>query len=110
MDAEALWNLLQAERARHAAEIEARDLKIAAQADARAADHEEIARLTRIIRNFQRAAFGARSEKLDPDQLALALEDLEQELAGAEQRLATPPEKAASAAKRRANRGSLPAH
>jgi transposase len=110
MDAEALWELLQAERARHAAELEERDRKIAAQADARAADHEEIARLSRIIRDLQRATFGARSEKLDPDQLALALEDLEQELAAAEVRLATPAEKAASAARRRANRGALPAH
>jgi hypothetical protein len=36
---------------------------------------------------------------MDPDQLALALEDLEQELAGAEVRLATPAQKAATAAK-----------
>ena len=69
-----------------------------------------IERLTRIIRDLQRATFGARSEKMDPDQLALALEDLEQELAGAEVRLATPAQKAATAATRRANRGSLPAH
>ncbi len=103
MDANAVWGLLLAERARHVAELEARD-------EARASDHELIARLSRIIRDLQRTTFGARSEKLDPDQLALALEDLEQELAGAEVRLATPPEKAESAAKRRANRGSLPAH
>jgi transposase len=87
-----------------------RDQKIAVHKDARAADHEEIVRLSRIIRDLQRATFGARSEKLDPDQLALALEDLEQELASAEKRLSTPAEKAATAAKRRANRGSLPAH
>ena len=110
MDAEALWALLQSERARHAAELEERDRKITAHEDARASDHELIARLSRIIRDLQRATFGARSEKLDPDQLALALEDLEQELAAAEVRLATPDQKAASAAKRRANRGSLPAH
>jgi transposase len=110
MDAEALWELLQAERARHAAELAERDLKIAAQEDARASDHEQIARLNRIIRDFQRTTFGARSEKLNPDQLALALEELEQELAGAEVRLSTPTEKMASAARRRANRGSLPAH
>jgi hypothetical protein len=110
MDVEALWQLLQAERARHAAELEERDQKIAAHEDARASDHELIARLSRIIRDLQRTTFGARSEKLDPDQLALALEDLEQELASAEVRLSTPAEKAASAARRRANRGSLPAH
>ena len=110
MTAEALWELLQAERAHHAAELEGRDRKIAAHEDARAADHDLIARLSRIIRDLQRTTFGARSEKLDPDQLALALEELEQELAGAELRLATPSEKAANAAKRRANRGRLPAH
>ena len=110
MEAEALWNLLLAERTRHAAELEDRDRKIAAHEDARASDQELIARLSRIIHDLQRTTFGARSEKLDPDQLALALEDLEQELAAAEVRLATPVEKAASAAKRRANRGSLPAH
>ncbi|MDR3510249.1 MAG: hypothetical protein P4L73_01315 [Caulobacteraceae bacterium] len=54
------------------------------------------------------SAFGARSKKLDPDQLTLALEDLEQELAGAELRVSTPVEKAA-AARRLTNRGSLPA-
>jgi len=110
IDAGTLWELLQAERARHAADLAERDRKIAAHEDARAADHEEIARLTRIIRDLQRTTFGARSEKLDPDQLALALENLEQELASAELRLSTPAEKAATAAKRRANRGSLPAH
>lgn len=110
MDAEALWELLQAERARHAAELAERDQKIAAHEDVQAAHHEEIARLSRIIRDLQRTTFGARSEKLDPDQLALALEELEQELASAELRLSTPSEKAATAAKRRANRGSLPAH
>jgi transposase len=108
MDANAVWSLLLAERARHAAELEERDLKLAAQDDARATDQELIARLSRIIRDLQRASFGARSEKLDPDQLALALEDLQQELAAAEMRLATPAGK--TAAHRRANRGSLPAH
>ena len=103
MDVNAVWSLLLAERARHAAEIEEREAKIAGR-------DEEIARLSRIIRDLQRLSFGARSEKMDPDQLALALEDVEQELAAAEVRLATPTEKAATAAKRRANRGSLPAH
>jgi hypothetical protein len=102
MDVETLWELLQAERARHATELDERDQKIIAHEDARAADHEQIARLSRIIRDLQRATFGARSEKLDPDQLALALEELEQELAGAELRLSMAAEKAATDAKRRA--------
>jgi transposase len=110
MDANAIWSLLLAERVRHATDLEERDRKLAAHEDARAADHELIVRLSRIIRDLQRATFGARSEKLDPDQLGLALEDLEQELAAAEARLSTPDEKAATASTRRANRGSLPAH
>ena len=54
MDAEAVWQLLLAERARHAAELEDRDRKLAAQDDARASDHELIERLTRIIRDLLR--------------------------------------------------------
>lgn len=44
--------------------------------------HEgEIARLRMIIRTLQRAQFGRRSERLDPDQLALALEEIEGDIA-----------------------------
>ena len=102
-DVDALKALIVAERARHAAEIETRD-------QTRAADLELIERLSRIIGGLQRTTFGARSEKLHPDQLALGLEDLEQEVATAEARSASPASKAESAAKRRANRGALPAH
>jgi hypothetical protein len=38
-------------------------------------------RLRHFIRHLQRMPLGRRSEKLDPDQLALALEDLEQAVA-----------------------------
>ena len=38
-------------------------------------------RLRHFIRQLQRMQFGRRSEKLDPDQLALGLEDLEQAVA-----------------------------
>jgi hypothetical protein len=62
-DPEALRALLIAERAQHAAE---RD------------------RLRAIIMALQRHRFGRRSERLDPDQLALALEELEQSVAVAE--------------------------
>ena len=103
MDAKVIWSLLLDERARHAADLQQREAKIASR-------DEEIERLSRIIRDLQRMSFGARSEKIDPDQLALALEDVEQELAAAEVRTATPEQKAARAARRRANRGSLPAH
>src|SRR3954470_300900 len=38
-------------------------------------------RLRHLIRQLQRLQFGPRSEKLDPDQLNLALEDVEQVIA-----------------------------
>jgi transposase len=77
-------------------------------------DHalSQMDRLRHLLRQLQRAQFGRRSEKLDPEQLQLAIEDIEQavasdeaaedkkDLAGARKR----------ADKRRANRGALPAH
>ena len=56
-DPDALRALLLAERTHHA---------------------EELERLTAIIRELQRHRFGRRAERLDPEQLALALEDVEQ--------------------------------
>lgn len=44
----------------------------------------EIERLQGIIKQLQRAQFGRRSERLDPDQLALALEDLDADIGRAE--------------------------
>src|SRR5215204_69767 len=44
----------------------------------------EIEKLRLLIRQLQRGQFGRRSEKLDPDQLQLGLEDLEQTSAAAE--------------------------
>ncbi len=41
----------------------------------------EIERLQQIIKQLQRAQFGRRSERLNPDQFALALEDLDADLA-----------------------------
>jgi transposase len=38
---------------------------------------DEIDRLKRIIKQFQKGQFGRRSEQLDPDQMALGLEDLD---------------------------------
>jgi transposase len=46
----------------------------------------EIERLKSIIKKLQRAQFGRRSERLDPDQLALGLEDLDGDLAREENR------------------------
>ena len=72
----------------------------------------ENARLRQIIKELQRHRFGRRAETLPEDQLLLGLEEAEQvEADGLEDK-----EQAASdlrrerAAKRRINRGSLPAH
>ena len=69
-------------------------------------------RLRHLIRQLQRLQFGRRSEKLDPDQLNLALEDIEQAVAEteAEQEKADPALKRARAETRRAGRASLPEH
>jgi transposase len=69
-------------------------------------------RLRHLLRQLQRAHFGRRSEKLDPEQLLLALEDIEQAIAANE---AADDKKHPAAArarseKRRLNRGALPAH
>jgi transposase len=45
----------------------------------------EIERLRSIIKQLQRAQFGRRSERLDPDQLALGLEEIEGDLAREEE-------------------------
>src|SRR5262245_64405369 len=62
-DPDALRALLLAERTHHA---------------------EELERLTAIIRELQRHRFGRRAERLDPEQLALAPEDVEQTPAAAD--------------------------
>src|SRR3954451_11076477 len=79
----------------------------------RDAAQAEIEKLRLLIRQLQRGQFGRRSEKLDPGQLQLGLEDLEQTAAAVEaaQEAATkssdtprPPRS------RRRNLGALPAH
>jgi hypothetical protein len=72
----------------------------------------EVQRLEAIIAAFKRAVFGRRSEKLDPGQLELALEDVEQELAEARaaKDAADARRKSARRERRRADRGGLPAH
>jgi len=49
-----------------------------------AAARAEVERLRLIIRRLQRAQFGRRSERLDGDQLALGLEDLDADVARAQ--------------------------
>jgi transposase len=72
----------------------------------------QIDRLRHLLRQLSRAQFGRRSEKLDRDQLLLALEDIEQAIAESE---ACDDKKDVQAAKaraetRHANRGALPLH
>lgn len=100
-DLNELRALLLAERTRHAAELMA----------ARSRAEEEIARLRQIIQELQRHRFGRRAERLDPDQLALALEDLEQTVAAtqAEPTGSAANKPAASPTRRTVNRGKLPA-
>src|SRR6266511_522017 len=85
-DLDGLRALLLAERAHHA---------------------EELERLTAIIKELQRHRFGRRAERLDPEQLALALEDVEQTLAAEND---TTAEKQATPRRRHINRGALPVH
>src|SRR3954447_19236925 len=90
---------------------------VLAERDTLRAEHDaaqaEIEKLRLLIRQLQRNRFGRRSEKLDPDQLQLGLEDLEQTVAAAEaaKKAATrssdtprPPRS------RRRNLGALPTH
>jgi len=69
-DVAALRALLLAERARHANELAERDTRLE--------------RLMAMLHALRRAQFGRRSEKLDPGQLSLALEDLEIAVAAAQ--------------------------
>src|SRR6201989_1804453 len=95
------WAERDAERAEKGRLVEERD-QLAGQND----------RLRHLLRQVQRMQFGRRSEKLDPDQLNLALEDLEQAIAEseAEQEKADPALRQARSHKRRAGRGPLPEH
>src|SRR6266403_6404460 len=100
-DIDALHVLVAAARAERDAAIVERDHALS-----------QIDRLRHLLRQLQRAQFGRRSEKLDPEQLLLALEDIEQAIAANE---AGDDKKDAVAArargeKRRTNRGALPAH
>jgi transposase len=100
-DIETLHALLAAARAERDTALAQRDQALS-----------QLDRLRHLLHQLQRAQFGRRSEKLDPDQLGLALEDIEQVMAANE---ADDDKKDAVAArtraeKRRANRGALPAH
>src|SRR5918997_2437790 len=73
----------------------------------------EIEKLRLLIRQLQRGQFGRRSEKLDPDQLQLGLEDLEQTAAAAEaaqEEVVARSNTPRPPRLRRRNLGALPAH
>jgi transposase len=96
-------------------DIEALLVAMRAERDAAMAERDQALlqndRLRHLLHQLQRSQFGRRSEQLDPDQLGLALEDIEQAIAGSEADDDKNPTAArARAEKRRANRGALPAH
>ena len=69
----------------------------------------EVEKLRAIVHQLQRSQFGRRSEKLDPDQLQLAIEDLDSDIARAEE--GSPPQPEAKAEKPQTKQPrALPAH
>src|SRR5690242_19066723 len=69
-------------------------------------------RLRQIIKELQRHRFGRRAERLPEDQMLLGLEGVEQGAASGEAKteISNPIARANTGAKRRMNRGSLPAY
>jgi transposase len=98
------------------AALQALVCSMAAERDAARAERDRIAeqneKLRHLLQQLQRAQFGRRSEKLDPDQLQLALEDLEQAVArsSAEAETRDPGLRTARTRRRVETRPSLPAH
>jgi hypothetical protein len=86
------------------------------QRDTARAEHDaaqaEIEKLRLLIRQLQRGRFGRRSERLDPDQLQLGLEDLEQTMAAGEAAQDAAARSSAPRPRRvrRRNLGALPTH
>ena len=107
-DPDALRAMVLAERAGTQRLIKERD-GLAVERDELNAANEK---LHHIIAQLRRAHFGRKSERLSEDQLNLALEDLETASAKAETEEEKKDEelKLKRTKKRRANRGSLPAH
>ena len=70
------------------------------------------ARLWETLRQLRRAQFGRKSEKLDPDQLNLAMEETEQAIAeaGSTEETSNTTLKASPKKPRSVNRGKLPSH
>jgi hypothetical protein len=89
---------------------------VVAERDAALAERDLLAeqndRLRHLLRQLQRMQFGRRSEKLDPDQLQLAFEDIEQAVARgtAEAEKGAPRGKEPGVRQRGDSRPSLPPH
>lgn len=95
-DVAALRALIVAERTRHASELAERDSRLE--------------RLMAMLQTLRRAQFGRRSEKLDPGQLALALEDLEIAVAAAQADEEKHDKARPTARRAETKRAPLPAH
>src|SRR3954471_8314124 len=103
---------LQAERDTVLAERDAVQIERDLVREERDAAQAEIEKLRLLIRQLQRGRFGRRSERLDPDQLQLGLEDLEQTVAAneaAQEEVANGSTPRVPRVRRR-NLGALPAH
>lgn len=101
--------LMEADLPDDVAALRALVLEQARELDALKVFQAEVERLTAIIEALQRHRFGRRSEQLDPDQLQLALEEVETALAEAEH-ARDKASRAPAERPRKTNRGSLPAH
>ena len=107
-EVETLQALVLATRAQLDSAIAERDVLII-ERDAALSQND---RLRHLLRQLQRMQFGRRSERLDPDQLQLAMEDTEQAIAVNEAAAdkSDPAAAKARSEKRCSNRGALPAH
>src|SRR3954468_8789947 len=107
-DAEALRALILATCAERDAMLAERDA-VVTERDVLQAQND---RLRHLLLKLTRMQFGARSERLPEEQLQLGLEAIEQAIAKdeAEAEKQDPELRKDNAAKRRANRGALPAH
>src|SRR5258708_38071423 len=107
-DAEALRALILATFVERDATIAERDAAVT-ERDILQAQND---RLRHLLLKLTRMQFGARSERLPEEQLQLGLEALEQAIAKdeAEAEKQDPELRKNNAARRRANRGALPAH
>ncbi len=94
------------------ARAQAAESKAAEDRDQIAALEDAVKRFREILAAFQRHRFGKRSEKLDPEQFALGLEELQTALGMAEAGLeaAIDARDPNAKRKRRKNLGRLPAH